>query len=67
MANGTKLYRDGKWPLVTRAIVREDGVHVIDHDGSERKEAAYPDLETMNRTLRDLCFQPFAVVNEWPK
>ena len=63
-----KLYREGRWPQITRAILREDGVHFIEHDGTERKATPqYRSLAEMNAALTKMHYGTFAVVEHWPK
>jgi len=59
-----KLKRSGHWPMVLKAILREDGVHFIDHDGKEREKPGYPSIEEMNKTLKSLNFPEFEVDKE---
>ena len=53
------LKRRVLYPFISRAVIREDGVHYIEHSGRERPWTEYDNLHDMNEQLRALGFPEF--------
>jgi len=66
MKDEIKLIRKVNYPQINRAIIKEDGIHLIEHDGTIGSDVYAPNLESMNKKLKELGFKTFEVVDKWP-
>ena len=61
-----KLWRAGKWPVITRARLRDDGVHFISTDNKEDSWPGYSTLGRCNAVMRKCGYGEFQIVKRWP-
>lgn len=60
-----KLQRPGKWPMITRAILQEDGIHMVDHNGQIRSEVRFKTLKELNDMMKEIDCPIFDAVKEF--
>lgn len=62
MSEPAYYHRPGeKWPTIIRAVVRDDGVHLIEHNGHERAIPTAATIDELNERVKKFNFPVFVL------
>jgi hypothetical protein len=51
--------------MLTNAVLREDGIHFVEHNGQERREVSqHKTITELNQAMRSLDYPEFSVIKE---